>query len=271
MDNALAVLSTAMATGKLGSTREESPPATFWNATFRTFPKKSIAIQLVWTTFVTLAVHLFSSGTTHPWRTPFSLPAPAMHALGWALFVLLSLLIQDSSTQFQDARFSIERLRPRLTQISRTVRQAFPHGHWHEGDHYRILAHLAAFPLVLKLTLRQERDTTTLEHLLDARDARDILDDLYPPLACVRVIRSYILSAQSESARPTSVSFSAPVSGKATMRFLAAAIDDLNSIAETNMRVNEFRASAGYVNHLRIFMYIWCAIVPVNLLPHSGW
>ena len=73
----------------------------------------------------------------------------------------------------------------------------FPEGALHEGDHQRVIAHVAALPLVLKHELRHSRDTRELKGLLSFEDILHIQFAESMTNHCLDVIRAYYAAGSS--------------------------------------------------------------------------
>lgn len=69
-------------------------------------------------------------------------------------------------------------------------------GTWHKGDHERVLSHLAAIPIALKMELRDKRDIRELKGLLSQQDLGRVLTAESMSSHCLDVIKAYYIAAQ---------------------------------------------------------------------------
>lgn len=273
-------LSHATNSGRLGSGHPEGNDPSIFATLFYSFPWRMMIIQAIWSAFVTTWVYydnLTSSASTFSrlyWRTEFSLSNSVLFSVGWGLFVLLAFFLRESTKSYVSSRNSFVEIRTRLCQLIRLFRLEFPEGFWHPGDLDRIAAHLVAFPIVLKMMLRDERDPShrsQLEPILCDEDINDILSEKFMYMHCTRVVRAYLSCNNDPRARKHSSSDPSKLPGAGARFMLSRDIDDLNALAARNMQISEFPPALGYVNHLRVFMYIWFFFLPLNIIGTGGW
>lgn len=275
-------LTSAMSTGEIGRARREVNTVDFHMLTtvIKTAPWMLLLVQLIWSTVVTgiaygIAQNI-NSGLSKTsqlfWTTHISVPSQLVYALGWALFVLLGYFIREASHRYQEGQNAVHAVGTHLRQLVRHLRQVYPPGTWHTDDHERIVAHIVAYPIALKMNLRSERDPSQLDRILYDDDLRDLLNADLMHLHCSRVIRAYFSAAErflyTSSATEISIK---PIAGDATRFFIIAILDAVDVAANCAVRVAEFRPAVVYVNHLRIFLYIWLMFLPLALLRNSGW
>lgn len=110
-----------------------------------------------------------------------TVPPSLSFGVGWVLFLLLSFFIRDVSKHHQEGRVSFARLSFNLSRFARHLRQNHPKGPWHVGDHDRIIAHLAAYPLALG----KPYDNKAIKLLLHAQDVVDIETAAVPHYHCL--------------------------------------------------------------------------------------
>lgn len=160
-----------------------------------------------------------------------------------------------------------------MAQARITIRvlvQVFTRGLWHQNDQDRIIAHFMAYPIALKMMIRNEREPEQLSTILDPLDVDDVIQSEQMHIHCIRVIRGYFSCAENEvktGFQPACPSVAGPCSKCSQV----ITVDAIDSITATITRIAEFQPALGYVNHLRIFLYIWLVFLPLALVETSGW
>lgn len=273
-------LKNACETGVLGSGPAEPDPAKFNLCTYllRTIPYQMLLVQLPWSALVTFFAY-FMADKTEPyttfsksfWDTRVSVSTTVSYGVGWAVFVLLGFFIREAADRFREAQCNLASVSDILEQSMRHIVQVYPPGTWHPGDQGRLVAHLVAYPIALKMTLRGEREAEQLATILHEDDIRDVLraDSMY--IHCMQVVRSYLTAAEDDQHygfKPAVVSTRA---GWGTRYLIMDMMDTIDDFANKTVRIAEFRPSAGYINHLHILLYIWFFFLPLALVKSSGW
>lgn len=282
MRQTLHFLDNAIATGKLGSGPAEYPKSTnLLVSLWHSLPAKLLLIQLIWSSLITVAAYFLGRQTNDDisttlskqlWTTRLSVSPSVSYGVGWALFVLLGFFIREASARYHEAQVTIHHLGGKLRLLLRTIRQNYPRGTWHRGDYERIVAHIAAYPIVLKMVLRNEREAAQLTPFLDERDVNDIVNAPNMHVHCTRVIRAYLVSTESDAKFPFQFSDTATAPGGESIRFYAFNIVDyLDISASVAVRIACSQPAVGYNNHLYIFLYIWMMFLPLALVISSGW
>lgn len=277
-------LQRANSTGKLGEGPSEgkSSGANIGKMLWQSFPTFTILGEVIWSSFVLGMSYLLSlnvgPGKDGPrlgdifWMSKLNVSPTVSLGVGWALFVLLGFYVREASSRYYDAQCALHRTGVVLRRVVRAVRQCYPAGTWHVGDRERILAHLVAYPIALKMSLRAERDPSALQVILHEKDADDVVRSDCMHAHCLRVVRSYITSAEDDGAEfpvLTTVNRSPP--GTGVRRVLSDTMDAADSSANTAVRIAEFRPAIAYINHLRLFLYIWMMFLPLALVKVAGW
>lgn len=281
--NAANFLRSVISSGKLGQGPAEPKPSMTRNAisVFRIFPRLLMGTQLLWSTTVVIVAY-FVAKETPPNSTSFTLsnqfwlsriivtPAVA-YTLGWAVFVLLGLFVSEASTRFHTARSSIFTVGSQLYFLLRKLRHGYPAGTWHPGDRERIAAHLIAYPLALKMSLRNDRSPEQLRPFLHESDVHDVINADTMHVHCLRVVRAYISCAENDAAQFHLCDADSTPAGKLIRRVIAEFTDAIDLTASNVTRIAQFRPSVAYVNHLHILLSIWLMFVPITLIASSGW
>lgn len=272
-------LDNVLSTGRLGSSRpDHNPDVNIVWSLFSTIPWPFLIFEFVWSCVVVgIAYGLSDSDTTNTltpefWNTRLSVSKSVTHGVGWGLFALLSFFIADSAKRFFKGQKIFFEIRALLSRLVRNLCQLYPEGTWHPGDHDRIIAHIAAFPIALKMSLREECEADQLFPLLNQADAEDVVNtDMQSH--CTTVIRSYFSAAEDDGV-PTFQQFctaSKTPAGSAARYLIMGIIDRIDQLANETLRIATIRPAAGYVNHLIIFLYIWLMFLPLSLVSTSGW
>lgn len=275
----LLFLDNAIASANNGPGKPKSNPNTSHNAKgiLLTIPWTILLFQIVWSAVVTgiafsLGDDTFSTLSNGFWQTRLSVSPSITYGVGWALFVLLGFFITESSKRFFEAQKSIGNIGAQLQRVVRCLRQGYPKGSFHQGDYDRIIAHLIALPIALKMMLRSERDASQLKHVLHSDDVADTIRSSGMHTHCSRVIRSYFSAAEDDSPESFKLmNCEKTPAGFGIRYFVIDMLDNIDASATSNMRILQSGPSAGYVNHLHIFLYIWMMFLPLSLVSSSGW
>lgn len=240
-------------------------------------PYKILGLQLFWSIIVTLIAYALapydvSSLTTDYWTSRLVVSSSISYGVGWALFVLLGFFIREASNRYWQAQFAWTNMTATLRYIIRHMRQTTPPGTWHDGDHDRIAAHLISYPITLKMALRGEREREQIQDILSQSDLDEVIQAEEMHIHCMRVVRAYFSVVEDDAP----VSFTCTTvektpCGNNTRYYLIKYIDAVDEYANAIMRISHFQPAKGYVNHLRIFLYIWMFFLPLALVKTSGW
>lgn len=141
----------------------------------------------------------------------------------------------------------------------------FPEGTFHEGDHRRIIAHVAALPLVLKSELRSSRDVREVKGLLSPKDLGQLQCADSMATHCVDVLRSYLFSVTNYSDRlHKPFYYGRRVS---MVKFMIHHVEDM--VGEC-MFLRTFEIAPAFQTLLNTFLGLWFVILPFALTEHSG-
>lgn len=144
----------------------------------------------------------------------------------------------------------------------------FDRGAWHEGDMDRVIGHIAAFPIVLKHSVRDSRDLRDLQGLLTLEDVVAIqhADDM--PSRCVDVIRSYYYRSSNQSNR--NVSDGEDLDGN-RVSFIEPVLGLLDAAITSARFLKEFQFAQGFAQELNFLLGLWFVLLPFALAEVSGW
>lgn len=274
-------LNTAIATRILGASPPEHDESEFTplRRFITSFPTHLILFQLIWSAIVSALAYALVRGGDNPWSTlstqfwpsQLLLTPSVVSGVGWALFVLLGFFIREAAQRYDEALRHWGNIAALLRQTVRQVVQAYPPGVWHEGDHDRLVAHLIAYPLALKMTLRGESDRGPLEKVLHPDDVEDVVNADSMHVQCIRVVRAYLSSAEVDGSKPFLPQKRRKEKGFCPRYFAVDQVDEVEIEGNALERIARFQSAVGYTFHLKIFLYIWLLFLPLGIIGTSGW
>lgn len=273
-----AFLETAISTGKIGAGRpDRAPHASLPARLISTIPWKFLFFETVWSTLIVVATYFLSDSPESTlsggyWKTRLSVSKSVTYGVGSSLFALLAFFIADSEKRYFNGQHTLHLIAADLVRLVRHLRQGYPEGMWHPGDHDRIVGHLVAYPIALKMAVRDEKDPSQLTPFLDEADAKDVVEK---GLAahCGTIARSYFSVAEPDGV-PTFRKYCQPPAfntGEASRILAMVTLDTLDALCGAVIRIAKVRPAAGFVNHLHVFLYIWLMFLPLSIVSTSGW
>lgn len=140
-------------------------------------------------------------------------------------------------------------------------------GTWHDGDHDRVLAHIAAIPIALKMELRHERDVRELKGLLSEKDLGRIQAADSMSSHCVDVIRAYYHSGLS---RPEHLPDPSKLVTENRKSFVKNEILHFEDAIRQCKLLKTFPIAPGFLILLRTLLGIWFILVPFVLAEENG-
>lgn len=189
--------------------------------------------------------------------------------VGFALFLLLGFRLTDSHNRYVRAQeLWHEGIIGNCRLISNRFLESCAAGSFHEGDLDRICGHIAAIPIVLAAGLRHDTQSSTrLRRILGESDVQRIIRSQEPVSFCLDVIRSYLfytetlnVTAPERNGLPDEVYFN-----------VLLYVERLQTAAFECRQIVRVPVPFGYVAHLRVFMGIYLAILPIGLAAFTGW
>lgn len=141
----------------------------------------------------------------------------------------------------------------------------FPPGALHEGDHQRVLAHIAALPLVLKHELRYSRDTRELKGLLSHEDMVRIQCANSMSNHCVDVIRSYYAGGTTHKNL-----FTTKVVVGNRMSYIKMSVAHLENGIASSRFLRSYEIAPGFLVLLNLLLGTWFLLLPFALAEKSG-
>lgn len=261
-----AYLSAAARSGQLGpGPSEDIHHPSALRAFIVTLPWRLLLLQLLWSCLVLLVAyylavdvhgHLPTMGDSTAatfWTTRLNVPSSVVYGVGWALFVLLGFYIRDSTHRYHSTTTEILPVAKRARFLATNILYSCPPGTWHAGDVDRLIRHLVAYPIALKMQLHGERSSRDCRDQLDpvihAKDTDDVLKSSVLHAQYSRVIRAYTLTVDDDTALWPSefVSAEKKPMGYASLYVLLEGADRLDDAAQVAVGLSEFRSSTGYV------------------------
>lgn len=281
-------LQISIGTGRLGTGERESTSSSKWVLVrfalfaLRNAPYVSILLQFCWSITITGIAYYVSSNnpttanestlSTSFWRGRVAVSPTVTFGAGWALFALLAFYVREANGRYVSAHTALHRLGAISLRFVRTLRATSCRGAWHDGDFNRIVSHLIAYPIALKMDLRNEVDRDILKRVLHDDDVKDVLNSDVMHVQCTRVVRAYLTVADkgnSEFQACTNSEFA--IMGERPLVKMIHHIDAIDDFAATLVRISKFRPSIPYINHLKIFLYIWMFFLPMSIIRTAGW
>lgn len=266
------------ATGRLGSGQPESSEGAYSSvlALLQTVPYDILGFQLVWSSFITFLAFKLSVGgnwfSVEFWDSRLVISSSISYGVGWALFVLLGFFIREASNRYWEAQVDWVLMAGHLREIICHLRQGYPERTWHNGDLGRIAAHVIAYPIVLKMSIRGEREHKQLRGILHNSDIRDILTAFSMHRYCLSVIRAYFSAAEDDANHSfKDVAAKTTPAGDGTRFTLHHYLDHTDAHTGSIMKIANSTPSIGYITHLRLLLYIWMLFIPLALVRSSGW
>lgn len=182
--------------------------------------------------------------------------------------MLLGFYVNAAFSRYADAgNVWGDDLRAACHTISVQFLMMTPAGSWHEGDQERILAHIAAIPLTLKMELRDERDIRELKGLLSDEDLGKIVAADSMSSHCVDVVRAYYCSGLC---RPSHMEdHVGPLTGIRTA-FCKYEVTNLEEAVRQCKFLKTFPIAPAFMVLLRTLLGVWLILLPFVLAESDG-
>lgn len=204
----------------------------------------------------------------HWFCSPIAVQDSVKTYIGFALFFLLAYRLNDSHARYV---YALVLWQEGLIGTTRTFTNRLfalcPAGWWHEGDVERIAGHVAAFAICLVGSLRKQDCQEKLRQVLGEEDVHKILSTTVPSDYCIDVVRSYLLDAER---RYVIEGIDKKCSGNELTRLMLL-LRELKWPSLECRQMQRFPLPFGYVQHLRIFLFIWLVVLPLSLVEDAGW
>lgn len=190
---------------------------------------------------------------------------------GFALLLLLGYRLSSSHNRYTEAlRIWQDDLIGTVRVFTNRLCQAYSPGTWHEGDIARICGHVAAFAVCLMSTVRKEDFSERLRQLVGEEDVQRMLWSRSPTYHCIDVLRAYLV--EGENTDDVKIVGGKDAScGSNEHWMLLHYVGKLSSLAVECEGMVRMPQPYGYVQQLRIFIFIWVAMLPLGLVEVTGW
>lgn len=275
-------LESVRTSGRLGSGPNESVGnKNAIHTVLVSIPWGMLIVEFIWSLSVVGTGYALGSREGEPlyktldeefWKSRLNVPSSVTYGVGWALFVLLAFFIREATNRYRSACGAIHLLETKIKYFLRDIIYNYPEGTWHPGDIDRIARHLVAYPIALKMAIRNECEQEQLSPILHPADVDDVLQSDCMPSQCTRVLRAYLYAGDERLPYGFQYADTKKTPSGIGVRFgLVKYVDAIDFAAQKAMSIAEFRPSIAYVNHLQIFLYIWMMFLPLSLIKTSGW
>lgn len=244
------------------------------------YPSRRVFLPLIiftaWSAVIVFLTYALSQRLDTPradgdrwWSAQVPLTNTALGYFTMSMLLLLSFWTTHAFARvFRAIRLWTVSVRINVEYVARVATHVLRPGLWHVGDRERLLAHLAALPLAMKLHLRAERSVEQLNDLLSADDVEAFASDPRPyPVHCMDVLLSYVDSADAvedgivcDTERP----FLSTAFG------LQTALWNADRALWESVALNEAAIPAALTLHLKVFVAIWLALLPTVVVQHAG-
>lgn len=190
-----------------------------------------------------------------------------MRFVGFALFLLLGFRLNDSHRRYTEGQTLwkdgiIVHVRNIVTRFC----GSYEDEGWHKHDRERIAGHLCAFAICLMGQLRGTMYPDRLQRVLGSEDVQKIMESPEPTDYCLDVVRSYALDAERMLR-----SKDATIGSSVEVARLLNHIRSLALSARACMRLVSLPLAFGYVQHIRILLAVWLALLPLQIIETTGW
>lgn len=204
------------------------------------------------------------------WWPIFYLPLSSASTtyISLGVFLLLGFWMSDAYSRYwRGLQIWNVNIRPTVEHLAAKTAICFREGLWHQRDRQRILSHLAAFPYALKQQLRQSRDVSDFQHMLDAQDLATIKAAKNMPGCIMHVINGYFNELDARL-------FHNDFDGNGTLGFVLLNLIGSLAPLESNVGacgiIQKFPMPPAFTTHLQLFTIFWLAVLPLTLVQHDG-
>lgn len=239
----------------------------------RSVPWWSLIAVFVWTTVATFITYIsrdrVQSEQPRWWISRISISTNVAVYISFATFTLLGFYVQAAFARYNDAGAVWgDNLRASCHYMTTAFLSLLPENAIHEKDHDRIIGHIAAIPLLLKMQLRGKRDVREIKGLLSYSDIARLQCSESMVDYCVDVIRSYVLDVNINYKKYLGESAIAP---GPRISFIAKEIRALENAIRSSQYLQSFEIAPGFLILLNALLGLWFLILPFVLVEGSGW
>lgn len=256
--------------GLFKTPHESKPRPTLYSHLLHSVPWWVLFFVTGWTVFACIISYIArlrdKSDEARWWVSFISVSGNVTTYVSIVTFALLGFFTQAAFGRYNAAGAVWgDSLRSILNQLPGMFLQHTYRGSMHEGDHQRIIGHIAALPLVLKLELRDSRDMREIMGLLPYSDVVRIQRASSMSYHCVDVLRSYWIKGASPY-------FSNEVHMDGGIEKVAKhALSSLDGNVKELLFLKSFEIAPGFIVLLNALMGLFFLILPFVLAEISGW
>lgn len=264
--------------------RAQKTKATFYSHMLRSVPWRSMAAVTSWAALACILSYVTRDKNPEEkarWWTSFiSVSGNVTTHLSIAAFSLLSFYVRAAFSRYNIAgNVWFDCLRAYCHSLLSQLMSYWPKGELHKDDHRRIVGHLSAIPLVLKMELRQSRDVREIKALVSSSDLARIECADSMTVHCLDVVRAYFYKVMTRENTVGIDKDNSADDSSESMKMRPGRIslimwNDLGAIEsaiQDALHLNWYGIAPGFVNLLKMLLGLWFAVLPLVLAELSGW
>lgn len=258
---------------QLDSQTSLSKVTEFWRLLFHAVPLRRTVLLALWASTCVLSTfflkQLPASSKLAPYISALLSPDSSIKGyVGYALFSLLGFRLFDSHgryTRGQELWYDGIVMNTRL--LANRIFEAYRPGTWHKGDLERIAAYLSAIAVTTAAKLRGEDCRKKLSSFMGPADVQAIMQAPEQADHCVDVVRAYLIKGDELQRKDPQSHSAGGIEHRLAMSFLGR----LRKQVSECERLVRIPVPFGYVQHSKIFLNIWLAMLPLGLAEVHGW
>lgn len=235
-------------------------------------PIHQIILLALWTSACVIASMLLKRAPPSSLATKYlsallSLNSPTKSYIGFALFLLLGFQLYDSHGCYMKGRRLWHSIVESTHLLSDHMFQIYSEGTWHKGDLKRIAAHLSGLAVTIAAKLRREDCREKLTSIMGLRDVEMIMRSPEKADHCLDVVRAYLLAGDDMRHK----NHKACPSSAFEQRMMMMYVDRLRKEVSELERLVRVPIPFGYLQHSKVFLIIWLALLPLGMANEYGW
>lgn len=233
-------------------------------------PWWSLTLITAWTVLACVISYIARrrdlSKTARWWVSFLSVSRDVATYISFAAFTLLGFFAEDAFSRYNEGGTVWgDSLRSLCNFHAGLFLKLWKKNRIHSGDHDRIIGHIAALPLVLKLELRDSRDMRQLMGLLSYADVGRMQRSSSMSFHCLDVIRTYWIKCTSTDSKNV-VRTEGAVEKGVKYYFL-----DLEKAVKLVLFLKAFDIAPGFIKLLKTLLAMFFVVMPFVLAELTGW